>query len=61
MARRGQEGGRVLGLGGQWEAGRGDGAGTDPAVHIVTCGWAGGSVELRETAGCQGGSRYLAS
>lgn len=39
MAGKGQERGRVLGLGEQWEAGRGDGGGTDPAVHNTQLGW----------------------
>lgn len=47
MAGRGKEADRVLRLGEQWEAGRGDGGDTDPAVCIVAWSWAGGSVELR--------------
>lgn len=39
MARRGQEGGRVLGLGEQQEAGRGDGGGTDPTARNAQPGW----------------------
>lgn len=38
MAGRRQEGGRVLGLGEQWEAGRGDGGGTDPAMRNMQLG-----------------------